>query len=180
MQDANQDEGFKAFTESVEIIGKLGQQLAALQADVAAIERLRVDENGDAEALVKVDVSGSFHIGLRLSPSTMLSVKRAEVVRATSALKAKFGEILDHAEALCERCKPGSTAQLATRPMTADVDVLERMTRDMKEEIGATAERNPDVADRDSPLAPPSRFRLGPPRLRDSLLSRRPTIAAAE
>jgi hypothetical protein len=180
MQDANQDESFKTFADSAEIIGKLGQQLAALQADVAAIETLRVDENGDAEAVVKVDISGSLHIGLRLSPSTMLSVKRAEIVRATNALRAKFGEILDHAEALCERCKPGPATQLAAMPIAVDVDVVERMTRDMREVIESTAERSPEAADRDPTLTPPPRLRLGPPRLRDALLNRRPAMVAAE
>jgi hypothetical protein len=180
MQDADQEEGLKTFTDSLEIIGKLGRQLAALQADVAAIEKLRLDENGNAEAMVKVDISGSRHIALRLSPSAMLSVKREEIARATGALKAKFGEILDHAEALCERCKPVQPTRIAATPMVVDADVLERMTRDMKDEIEAAAERSPEAVEHDPILAPPPRFRLRPPRLRDTLLNRRPVIEAAE
>ena len=172
MQDDNQVEAFKTFTDSVEIIGKLGQQLADLQADVAAIEGLRVDDNGDAEAVVKVDVSDSVKIGLRLSPSAMLLVKRQELVRATNALKAKFNEILEHAETLIERCKPGPLTQLAAAP-AIDRDVLERMTRDI--EVASS-----DAADSEPPLAQSLRPRVGPPRVRDALLNRHPGIAAAE
>jgi len=179
MQGHDQDEALKTFTDSVAIISKLGQQLVSLQADVAAIEGLRVDENGDAEAIVKVDVSDSLKIGLRLSPSAMLLVKRQEILRANNALKAKFNEILDHAETLLERCKPAPPTHRVEAPAT-DRDVLERMTRDMKDEVEAATQTGPNALDSEPALAPPPRPRIGPARLRDTLLNRRPVEAAAE
>jgi hypothetical protein len=175
-----QDSRFKSFTESVDIIGKLGRQLASLQADVIAIEGLRVDENGDAEALVKVSDSDSLNIGLRLPPSAMLTVKRQEILRAMNALKAEFNEILDHAETLSERCKPSPVTQVASAPLNVDADVLERMTRDLKEEIEGATQHGPDGADRETTHPSSLRPRIGPPPLRDTLFNRRPRIAAAE
>jgi hypothetical protein len=178
MQDPNRDEAFKTFTDSVEIIGKLGQRLAGLQADVAAIEGLPVDDNGDAEAIIKVDASESQKIELRLSPSAMLLVKRQEIVRTTDALKAKFNEILGHAETLLERCRPAPLTQLVEAP-AADRDVLEQMTRDLKQEVDAATQAGPNTAD-ETTLVPSQRPRVGPPRLRDTLLKRHPVVATAE
>jgi hypothetical protein len=175
-----QDSRFKSFTESVEIIGKLGRQLANLQADVIGIEGLRVDDNGDAEALVKVSDSDSLNIGLRLPPSAMLTVKRQEILRATNALKAEFNEILDHAETLSERCKPSPVTQVARAPVDIGADVFERMTRDLKDEIEGTTQHGPEEEDRVPTHVSSLRPRIGPLRLRDTLFNRRPHIAAAE
>jgi hypothetical protein len=171
-----QDEDFKTFTDSFENIGKLGRQLAALQADVIAIEGLRVDDNGDAEAVVKASDSGSSNIGLRLPPSAMLTVKRQEILRAMNALKAAFNEILDHAETLSERCRAVPVAQV-DRPPNVDADVLERMARDMQGEIKESAQPGSDEAENAPTHTQPPRARIGPPRLRDSLFNKRPQAA---
>jgi hypothetical protein len=177
VQDANKNEGFKTFADSVEVIGKLGQQLAALQADVAAIEKLRVDENGDAEAVVKVDVPGASQIDLRLTPSTMLSVKREEIVRATNALKAACAEILDRAQSLCERCR-SVPARHAAPPMADNSDAAEDTTRDV-EQAASAAQRSSETTDQDAEL-PERAPRVEPPRFRDMLLNRHLVKDAAE
>jgi hypothetical protein len=170
-----QDEDLKTFTDSFENIGKLGRQLAALQADVIAIEGLRVDDNGDAEAVVKASDSGSSNIGLRLPPSAMLTVKRKEILRAMNALKAAFNEILDHAETLSERCRAAPVAHNGRLP-NVDADVLDSMASDMKSEIKEASHVGSDAENAPTHTQPPQ-ARIGPPRLRDSLFNKRPQAA---
>ncbi len=179
MQDASDNSRFKTFADSVSIISKLGQRLAGLQNDVAAIESLPVDANGDAEASVSIGTTGAARVELRLPPSAMLLVKREEVSRAIDELKSEFNEILDHASELALRCKPEPVAPMAPR-IAADVDVLERMEREMKElERAAGPQRGsyPSLAT-ETPPPPPSRVRGGSPRLRDMVFNRRPAVAA--
>jgi hypothetical protein len=171
-----QDEDLKTFTHSFENIGKLGRQIAALQADVVAIEGLRVDDNGDAEAVVKASDSGSSNIGLRLPPSAMLTVKRQEILRAMNALKAAFDEILDHAETLSERCRAAPVAHDG-RPSNVDASVLERVARDMESEIKEASQVRSAEAENAPTHTQPPRARIGPPRLRDSLFNKRPQAA---
>jgi hypothetical protein len=175
MQDAPDNDRFKTFTDSVANISKLGQRLAALQADVAAIEALPVDDNGDAEATVSAGKPGSSQIGLRLPPAAMLLVKREEVTRAIEELKSEFNEILDHAGELASRCKPEPVPAVAAPRMVADVDVLERMEREMKE-LEMTAASPPRGTHAQPPLAP--RPRIAQPRLRDIVFNRRSAVAA--
>ena len=181
MQDAPESDRFKNFTDSVANISKLGQRLAALQEDVAAIEALPVDDNGDAEATVRVGKAGSSaNIGLRLPPSAMLLVKREEVSRAIEELKSEFNEILDHAGELATRCKPEPAAPTVGPRISADVDVLERMEREMKELelVGPPLDDAPPrQGAKAQPPNPPQRPRIGPPRLRD-VFNRRPQVAA--
>ena len=178
MQDASDNSRFKTFADSVGNISRLGQRLAALQNDVVAIEALPVDANGDAEASVSVGTTAS-RVELRLPPSAMLLVKREEVSRAIDELKSEFNEILDHATELASRCKPEPVAP-ATPRIAADVDVLERMEREMKElERAAGPHRGsyPSLAT-ETPPPPPSRPRAGSPRLRDMVFNRRSAVAA--
>jgi hypothetical protein len=180
MQDAPESDRFKNFTDSVANISKLGQRLAALQEDVVAIEALPVDDNGDAEATVSVGKAGSpANIGLRLPPSAMLLVKREEVTRAIEELKSEFNEILDHAGELASRCKPEPAAPTVGPRISADVDVLERMEREMKELelVGPLGDAPPRQSANGQPPHPPQRPRIGPPRLRD-VFNRRPQVAA--
>jgi hypothetical protein len=148
---------FKTFNDSVRVIGKLGQRLVALQADVVAIKGLPVDDNGDAEAIVNATQSRSLHV-LRIPPAAMLLAKRGEVVRVITALRAEFSEIMDHAEVLTARCKPQLPAELAAPRRAIDLFVLERMSPDAHEEAKMAPQRpqpshNPDR--NRSPALPP-------------------------
>jgi hypothetical protein len=161
MQDADRGGRFKTFTDSFRIIGKLGQQLAILRADVDAIESLPVDDYGNAEATINVNNSRSLHM-LRIPPSAMLLAKRGEVARAMDALKAEFSEILDHAEVLQRRCKPHLPAELAEPRKVTDLHTLDWMARDMQHEIEAVPPQHQPshIAKRNRPLAPPLRSRI--------------------
>jgi hypothetical protein len=158
VQDTARGGRSKTFTDSVRTIGKLGQRLVALDADVVAIEGLPVDDNGDAEAIVNATQSRSLHV-LRIPPAAMLLAKRGEVVRVITALKAEFSEILDHAEALTARCRPQLPAELAAPRRAIDAFVLERMTPDAHEEAKVVPQRpQPSHSiDRDRSPAPPPR-----------------------
>jgi hypothetical protein len=166
MQDADRGDRFKTFTDSVRIIGNLGELLATLQADVLAIEGLPVDGNGNAEAIVNVENSASLHM-VRIPPSVLLLSKSGEVARAILALKTEFIEILKHAEVLEERCKPQRPAEPVAPRGELDLELLERMTRAMQEEINA-APRQPHASntpDRNGRLTPRLRPRVAQPRL---------------
>jgi hypothetical protein len=179
MQD--NERGIKTFAESAETIGKLGQRLAILQADVAAIEELRVDENGDAEAVVSVNTSTSLQIGLRLPRSAMLLVKSEEIARVITSLKAEFSEILGQADQLTARCKSQSVASPPPARDSIDLNVLEQMTHDMQREINqAPPSPLSDAPDQTTPLKTPSRPKIGPPRLNDVFRERHLADSAAD
>jgi hypothetical protein len=165
MQDADRGDRFKTFTDSVRIIGNLGELLATLQGDVVAIEGLPVDGNGNAEAIVNVEDSPSLHI-VRIPPSVLLLSKSGEVARAILALKTEFIEILKHAEVLEARCKSQPSPEPVAPRGELDLELLERMTREMQEEIKAVPPR-PQTSytpDRNGPLTPRLRPRITQPR----------------
>jgi hypothetical protein len=176
------DEGgnrFKTFADSIEIIGKLGQRLNVLQADVVAIENLQVDDNGDAEAVVSANTPTSSQIGLRLPPSAMLLAKSEEIARVVTSLKAEFGKILHHADQLTARCKLPPLESPPPQPNSIDLNVLEQMTHDMQREINqAPPSPLSDAPDQKTSVKPQSRPRIGPPRLRDAFHQRHPVSPA--
>ena len=146
----------KAFADSVRSIRELGQRLATLQADVVAIERLPVDDKGNADALVSVGKSVSLHTGLRLPLAAILLAKHLEVCRTLEALKSEFNEILDHATELVARCEgePAPTAAVATPYLAAQLE------REVKEMIAMSGQPRAHLSEVAEPLAPPLRPRI--------------------
>src|SRR5262245_37524030 len=152
----------KSFADSVGNILKLGERLAAIQGDVAAIKRLAVDDNGDAQVLVSVGNSVSLHIGLRLPPAAMLLAKHKEVCRAMEALEWEFSEILDRATELVSRCKPAPVAPVVTSHLTVDLQRMEREIRELVMGSGPPSRNRSSAAE---PLAPPLWPRIARPEV---------------
>ncbi len=147
----------KTFADYVATIRELAERLAALEADVAAIEILPLDDNGDAEVLVSVAKSLSLHIGLRVSPTAMLVTKHEDVFRIVEALKSEFNQILDHGVSLVARCNRRATAPVVGRHFADD---LKRMEQDINEMIKTSGLQLAPLSDVPGPFAPPLRPRI--------------------
>ena len=161
MQDDDRGHHFKTIADSVQIIGTLGQQLAALQADVVTIEGLPVDSNGNAEAIINVTSSPSLHM-LRIPPQAMLMAKGGEIARLITALRTEFSEFLDQGEVLLERCKPHRPAALAPPPRAFHAP--DRMLPNPQQKTDVPPSEPGHVPDRNGQPVSPLRPRIFPMR----------------